>query len=120
MRGGFGGRISSGNEEEFSPQELDKKALKFIYKYLKVHIKTLFIATLSMFMVTLATLAGPFLSKIAIDNYIIAGDLKGLDLIFILMVKAVLSFMKMMEPVRIILKVNMPRLFLNLTRARMV
>ncbi len=85
MRGGFGGRIS-GEEENFSLQELDKKALKFIYKYLKVHIKTLFIATLSMLMVTLATLAGPFLSKIAIDNYIIKGDLKGLNLIFILMV----------------------------------
>ena len=60
MRGGFGHRISSGEEEEFSLQELDKNALKFLFSYLKDHIKTLIIATFCMLMVTIATLAGPF------------------------------------------------------------
>ncbi|MFW5788205.1 MAG: ABC transporter ATP-binding protein [Halanaerobiales bacterium] len=85
MRGGFGRRISSGDEEDFSLKELDKRALKFLFKYLKAHIKTLIIATLCMLMVTLATLAGPYLSKIAIDSYITKGDLRGLNWIFILM-----------------------------------
>ena len=85
MRGGFGRRISSGDEEDFSLKKLDKQALKFIFKYLKDHIKTLLIATLCMFMVTLATLAGPFLSKIAIDSYITKGNLGGLNWIFLLM-----------------------------------
>ena len=85
MRGGFGRRISSGEEEDFSLKKLDKQALRFIFKYLKEHIKTLLIATMSMFMVTLATLAGPFLSKIAIDSYITKGNLDGLNWIFILM-----------------------------------
>lgn len=85
MRGGFGRRISSGDEEDFSLKKLDKQALKFIFKYLKDHIKTLIIATICMFMVTLATLAGPFLSKIAIDSYITKGNLAGLNWIFILM-----------------------------------
>ncbi|MGM0446295.1 MAG: ABC transporter ATP-binding protein [Bacillota bacterium] len=86
MRGGFGHRISSGEKEEFTLQELDKNALKFLFSYLKNHIKTLIIATLCMFMVTIATLAGPFLSKIAIDSYISESNLSGLNLIFILIV----------------------------------
>lgn len=85
MRGGFGRRISSGDEEDFSLKELDKRALKFLLKYIKSHTKTLIIATLCMFMVTLATLAGPFLSKVAIDSYITNGDLVGLNWIFLLM-----------------------------------
>ncbi|MFO7814957.1 MAG: ABC transporter ATP-binding protein [Halanaerobiales bacterium] len=86
MRGGFGHRISSGEEEEFSLQELDKNALNFLFSYLKDHIKTFIIATFSMLMVTIATLAGPFLSKIAIDSYITQGNLSGLNWIFLLIV----------------------------------
>lgn len=39
-----------------------------------------------MLMVTAATLAGPFLSKVAIDRYISEGDLAGLNWIFLFMV----------------------------------
>ncbi|MFW6030211.1 MAG: ABC transporter transmembrane domain-containing protein, partial [Halanaerobiales bacterium] len=85
MRGGFGGRISSGEEEDFSLKKLDKRAVKFLYKYLKQHSKKLFFAIISMLLVTLTSLAGPYLSKVAIDNYIANGDLRGLNIIFLLM-----------------------------------
>ncbi len=88
MRGGFGRRITSGEEEDFSLKQLDKRALKFMLRYLKRHKLKLSIAIISMVMMTLASLAGPFLIKIAIDEYIMVGDLEGLTLIFALMVGA--------------------------------
>lgn len=88
MRGGFGRRITSGEEEDFSLKQLDKRALKFLLRYLKRHKLKLSIAIISMVMMTLASLAGPFLIKIAIDEYIMVGDLEGLTLIFALMVGA--------------------------------
>jgi ATP-binding cassette, subfamily B, multidrug efflux pump len=86
MRAGFGQRITSSNEDGFTLKELDKRALKLLFRYLKTHTKTLIIAILSMLMVTLATLAGPFLSKQAIDRFITEGNLGGLNWIFILMI----------------------------------
>ncbi|MBS3782446.1 MAG: ABC transporter ATP-binding protein [Candidatus Thermoplasmatota archaeon] len=88
MRGGFGRRIRSDNEEDFSLKQLDKRALKFILKYLKEHKVKMILAILSMLMMTLASLAGPFLIKIAIDEYIMVGDLEGLTFIFFMMVGA--------------------------------
>ncbi|MBS3816137.1 MAG: ABC transporter ATP-binding protein [Candidatus Thermoplasmatota archaeon] len=88
MRGGFGRRIRSDSEEDFSLKQLDKRALKFMFKYLKRYKLKLFIAILSMAMMTLASLAGPFLIKIAIDEYIMTGNLQGLTLIFFMMVGA--------------------------------
>lgn len=88
MRGGFGRRIRSDSEEDFSLKKLDKRALKFLFRYLKDHKKTLFIAITSMLMMTIASLAGPFLVKIAIDQYIEKGNMAGLTWIFLLMVLA--------------------------------
>ncbi len=88
MRGGFGRRIRSGEEEDFSLKQLDKRALKFLFKYLKRHKIKLSVAIISMVIMTLASLAGPFLIKIAVDEYIMVGDLEGLTLIFALMVGA--------------------------------
>ena len=45
MRGGFGRRISSGEEEDFSLKKLDKQALRFIFKYLKTKINAIFYKT---------------------------------------------------------------------------
>ncbi|MFP4143052.1 MAG: ABC transporter ATP-binding protein [Thermoplasmata archaeon] len=88
MRGGFGRRIRSDNEEDFSLKQLDKRALKFLLKYLKEHKAKMILAILSMLMMALASLAGPFLIKIAIDEYIMVGDLEGLTIIFFMMVGA--------------------------------
>ncbi|MFP3872628.1 MAG: ABC transporter ATP-binding protein [Candidatus Natronoplasma sp.] len=88
MRGGFGRRIRSDGEEDFSLKEVDKRALKFLFSYLKDHKLKLSLAVITMFMMTLASLAGPLLIKIAVDEYIMVGDLEGLTLIFFLMVGA--------------------------------
>lgn len=85
MRGGFGGRITSTGEEDFSIKDLDKKTVKFFFNYLKKYKMKIFFAVLAMLMVSLATLAGPYLSKVAVDKYIAAGDLNGLNIIFALM-----------------------------------
>ncbi|MGM0603139.1 MAG: ABC transporter transmembrane domain-containing protein, partial [Bacillota bacterium] len=85
MRGGFGGRITSAGEEDFSIKDLDKKTVKFFFNYLKKYKMKIFFAVLAMLMVSLATLAGPYLSKVAVDKYIAAGDLNGLNIIFALM-----------------------------------
>ncbi len=86
MRGGFGHRISADNKDDFSLMKVDKKTLQLLFKYLRNHIKTLIIAIICMLLVTLATLAGPFLSKIAIDSYITTGNLTGLNWVFLFMV----------------------------------
>ncbi len=86
MRGGFGRRITSEGEKEFSLKELDKKTVKFLFSYLKSYKIKIFFAIIAMLMVSLASLAGPYLSKIAVDDYIAQGDLGGLNLIAFLMV----------------------------------
>ncbi|MFO7792091.1 MAG: ABC transporter ATP-binding protein [Candidatus Saliniplasma sp.] len=88
MRGGFGRRIRSDSEEDFSIKKLDKRALKFLFRYLKEHKKMLFLSISAMILMILASLAGPFLIKIAIDEYIMKGDMEGLTFISILMILA--------------------------------
>jgi len=68
MRGGFGRRIRSDSEEDFSLKELDKRALKFLFKYMKMHTKTLVIAIISMLIVSIASLIGPYLIKVAVEH----------------------------------------------------
>ncbi len=85
MRGGFGKRLTNDNQEEIKLSQVNKEALKILLGYLKSNIKTLLFAFLAMIVVTLTILAGPYLTKLAIDNYILKGDLSGLNIIFILM-----------------------------------
>ncbi len=86
MRGGFGRRIRSDAEDDFSLKELDKRALKLLFKYMKSHTKTLVLATICMLIVSIASLIGPYLIKVAVDDHILVGDLSGLNLIFVLMI----------------------------------
>ncbi|MFP4589458.1 MAG: ABC transporter ATP-binding protein [Candidatus Acetothermia bacterium] len=86
MRGGFGRRISSGGEEDFDLSQLDREAASFLFGYLRRHRNKLVLALLAMMVVTLATLAGPYLTKLAVDRYIEQGNLAGLNLVLILMV----------------------------------
>jgi ATP-binding cassette subfamily B protein len=86
MRGGFGRRITSEAEKDFSLKELDKKTVKFLFSYLKTYKLKIIFAVLAMLMVSLASLAGPYLSKVAVDDYIARGDLSGLNLTAFLIV----------------------------------
>ncbi len=85
MRGGFGRRMRSEKRGNFKLTELDRNALVFLLKYINLYKFTLLFAFLTMVIASFTTLAGPYLIKIAIDNYILKGDLEGLNLIFLLM-----------------------------------
>lgn len=86
MRAGFGRRISSGGEEDFDLSQLDREAVTFLLGYLGQHKVKIFISLLAMLVVTLTTLAGPYLTKLAVDRYIEEGNLAGLNLILALMI----------------------------------
>ncbi|MCC3145128.1 ABC transporter ATP-binding protein/permease [Halanaerobium sp. Z-7514] len=92
MRGGFGRRMTSEAEKDFSLKELDRETLKFLFSYLKAYKLKIAFAVLAMLMVSLASLAAPYLSKIAVDDYIAQGDLSGLNLIALLIVLSYLVF----------------------------
>ncbi len=79
MRGGFGHRMMTGGEEkDFDLRNLDRRILGMVWGYARPYVGTLVLATISMLVVTAATLAAPYLTKMAIDNYILQGDLSGL------------------------------------------
>ncbi|MCK8826458.1 ABC transporter ATP-binding protein/permease [Natroniella acetigena] len=78
-------RMLSDREDEFSLSKLSRQHFKFICSYLKPHLSKLIWATLAMLTVTITTLAGPYLTKVAVDDYILKGDLQGLNLILLIM-----------------------------------
>lgn len=85
MSKGFRRRLISDKEDGFELSKLNKRHLKFIGSYLKPHLSKLIWATLAMLVVTITTLAGPYLTKVAVDDYILTGDLGGLNLILLIM-----------------------------------
>ncbi|MFP4015600.1 MAG: ABC transporter ATP-binding protein [Halanaerobiales bacterium] len=85
MRGGFGSRIMDDKNEDIKISQVNREAVKLLLKYLRRNTKSILLAVLAMIIVTLTTLAGPYLTKVAIDEYILKGNLAGLNIIFILM-----------------------------------
>lgn len=86
MRGGFGSKLKSDNQEDFKLSDFDRETLKILIKYIKPNLKILVIAFLAMLAVTVTSLAGPYLIKIAVDNYILEKDFNGLNIILLLMI----------------------------------
>jgi ATP-binding cassette subfamily B multidrug efflux pump len=85
IRGGFMGRLQGGGREEaYRLRDLDREALRMLWRYLRVFRSRLLLALLAMLAVTATTLAAPYLTKVALDTYIAAGDLRGLTLISLL------------------------------------
>ncbi len=71
--------MMSGEEEDFELSQLDRRALRLIWQYVRPYLSTLIAATGAMFLVTLTTLVAPYLTKVAIDDFILPGDLLGLN-----------------------------------------
>ncbi len=92
MRGGFGGRLSKDIDNKINISEIDKKALLLILKYIKKHKLKLLLAIISMLIVTISSLVGPYLIKIAIDKYILAKNFNGLIIICILLLLSYITF----------------------------
>ncbi len=86
MRGGFQGRMVSGKEETFSLSKLHPRALPILYKYARPYVGRLLLATLAMFVATVTTLIGPYLTLVAVDDYIMVGNLSGLNWLLLAMV----------------------------------
>jgi len=93
MRGGFRRRMLAGKkEEDFRLKDLHTGHLRFFWNYLRPHLGRLILATLSMLLVTGATLLQPYLIAVAVDDYILVGDLAGLNWIVLLMIGVQLIF----------------------------
>ena len=85
IRGGFMGRLQGGGQEAaFRFSDLDRRALGMLWRYVWVHKGRFLLALLAMLVVTATTLSMPYLSKVAVDTYIVQRDLCGLALISLL------------------------------------
>lgn len=84
MRGGFRHRITA-DGERYKLSRLDRKILGLAWEYTRPHLGRLVLAFGAMLLVTGTTLAVPYLTKIAVDDYITAGDpgVAGLNRIFL-------------------------------------
>jgi ATP-binding cassette subfamily B protein len=67
-----------GQEEEIVGRAYDARLIRRLLKYLRPYSLRIVLATLLLLISTLAQLAGPWLTKIAIDNHIMTKDLPGL------------------------------------------
>ena len=79
IRGGFMGRLQ-GREGNYRLADLDRQAMRMLWKHILPHKGQLLLASLAMLVVTATTLAMPYLSKVAIDRYVAQRDLGGLAL----------------------------------------
>ncbi|UCC79556.1 MAG: ABC transporter ATP-binding protein [Candidatus Zixiibacteriota bacterium] len=67
-----------GPEEEALGKVYDSRLIRRLVKYLKPYRYHILLAVILLIMASLAQLAGPYLTKIAIDNYIANKDISGL------------------------------------------
>ena len=85
IRGGFMGRLQGGDQQDaYRLRDLNRQALRMLWRYLRAHKGRLLLALLAMLVVTATTLAAPYLTKVALDTYIADRDLRGLTLISLL------------------------------------
>jgi ATP-binding cassette subfamily B multidrug efflux pump len=70
-----------GQEEEIVGKAYDARLIKRLLKYLKPYRLQIVMATVLLILASLAQLAGPILTKIAIDDHIKNGNVAGLGLI---------------------------------------
>jgi len=83
IRGGFMGRFQN-KDEDFRLSDLNRHALRALWKYMLPHKGRLSLAGLAMLTVTAVSLLMPYLTKVAVDRYIARLDAKGLGLVSLL------------------------------------
>lgn len=69
------------SEEEVLGKAYDARLMKRLIRYLAPYKKQVVYAALLLFCTSIFNLARPFLTKLAIDNYILLGDFSGLTMI---------------------------------------
>ncbi|NPV69344.1 MAG: ABC transporter ATP-binding protein [Firmicutes bacterium] len=86
MQGHGPGRFGAMDREEgLSLSTVNKAAVARLWKYVRPHRNGVLVAALLVVIGTLASLAGPYLTKVGIDGFIARGDLRGLGLVAALM-----------------------------------
>ncbi len=80
IRGGFMGRLQR-EEANFRISSLRKGSLRLIAHYVRPYLGRVLLAVLLMLLSTAASLAMPLMARIAVDSYIVPGDLKGLTVL---------------------------------------
>ena len=65
-------------EEEVLGKAYDSRLMRRLLAYLKPYRWYVVLAVAILLLASLAQIAGPFLTKIAIDRYVVTGDLDGL------------------------------------------
>ncbi len=84
--------LSDQEEEDFNLRDLNRTHIRLLLSYLRPHLFQLLLATTAMLLVTATNLAAPYITKIAIDDYIVPGDLQGLNIILLLLTGIYLLF----------------------------
>jgi ATP-binding cassette subfamily B protein len=93
-------RKGSFYSDEIGKKVIDTKILKRLLQYLKPYKLTFIIAIILLLAAAAADLVGPYLFKIAIDKYIVNGDILGLRKIaflylFIIILASLIAFFQM-------------------------
>src|SRR3990167_1914119 len=69
------------NEDEIIGKAYDARLMRRLLGFFKPYKKQLTISILLLIIISILNLSGPYLTKIAIDNYILNGDWNGLNFI---------------------------------------
>jgi len=75
-----------GQEDEILGKAYDGRLMKRLYAYLKPYKLQIFIAIISLIAASLAQLAGPYITKIAIDQHIRTKEYSGLGFLVLLFI----------------------------------
>jgi len=81
MMGGRGGMMRGMLDQDVRLSNVKKQALLRVWTLIRPYRRTLFGAMSLMAVVSLSGLAGPYLLKLAIDDFLARGDLNGLGMI---------------------------------------
>lgn len=85
-------RMLGREEEEYERKILDRVLIKRVLGYFLKLRRKLVIASVAVLLASLASLLPPYLIKVAIDNYISAGNFAGLTLISLILVGVYLVY----------------------------
>ncbi len=78
MQSGFMSRMMNDEEKSYKIRDLNRGVFKMFMRYLKPQIKQLWLTFLFMGIVALVNMTVPYLSKVAIDEFIVPGNARGL------------------------------------------
>jgi ATP-binding cassette subfamily B multidrug efflux pump len=71
-------------DEEIQGKPYDYRLMKRLLRYLRPHLRLVAISLFALMVGSLTQLAGPYLTKVAIDNYMLPGRTQGLLLVALL------------------------------------